>query len=524
MGCSSSGPDIKLNDMGHLRLSINKNSKILNEKKSFLRNKESYCLNYKFIEVISKGKKYKVSKVLHLPTNQYRACKQLYKSNISFINGEEEFHAEIDYLSNIDHPNIPKLYEYFEEDICYYIILELASGKNILHFIETTDNFNERQVSLIMEQIFSCLNYLHSNKIIHQNIIPQNIILDSNKIGDFNLKIINFEKALFFKNQNISKIFKDKIDESSKKNYQNKSSLISMDSSYSITLGKLLFSAPENLTGKVSTKSDLWSCGILMYILLCGYPPFQDESEEKLIYEIKNAKIVFKEEDWINITQEAKNIITKILTIEPNKRLSAAEALKDPWITKFSNSRMKELENNVINVNFKIRRFSSKQKLEQATVAFIVHQNSSNNTVKQLRDIFKAMDKNGDGRLTYEELKSGYFKYCKKTNITEDEFFDIIKTFDVDDSQFIEFEEFLAAFMNKETLLTEKNLEYAFDYFDKDKSGKLSLKEIKKILGINNNKSEDALLEEIIKNNDTNKDGEISYLEFKNLMMKFLKK
>ena len=470
----------------------------INTKSLIGRNKKDFEEFYKITELIGKGKNSKVLKVLHLPTKQYRACKQIYKSNLRFNDGEEIFQREIEFLADLDHPNIVKLFEYFVEESCYYLILELATGKELMQHVEEINNFSERQAGIIMEQIFSCVTYLHSKNISHQNIKPENILLESKNIGNFNVKLIDFENAQCFNLQN------DQVDS---------------------TTGTIFYMAPEVFKGKSVLKSDVWSCGIIMYLLLCGYPPFFADDDKDLIEMIKKGKLNFYEEDWGKISKEAKDLLSKLLCVDPNKRLSGEETLQDPWIKKITMLREKENDQDeTLKINHKIHKFSSKQKLQQAAIAFIVHQTSSNDLAKKLREIFKIMDKSGDGRLTYVELKCGYAKYFKHTNLSEKEFEDLIKTFDRDGSEYVEFSEFLAAFIDKESLMTENNLELAFNYFDDDKSGKLSMVEIKRILGVaKGDKEGHFIVEQIIKENDTNDDGEISIDEFKKLMKKILK-
>lgn len=523
MGCSSSSVsdnNEKNINREYIKKNKNDNSNRIGIKRSLTkhfisRNRKDFDEEYKFIQVLNKGTKFKLSKVLHFLTNQHRACKQLYKSNLKFIDGEKEFKKEVEFIADLDHPNIPKLFEYFVEDKCYLLILELATGSELLTHIENVDNFSERQAAMIMEQLFSCLNYLHARDIIHQNILPENIYLETNKIGDYNVKLVNFEKARLFNGNNSSLNPISRRESVDVNNIHNNISIVN-----------LYFIAPEVLEGKIGKESDIWSCGVIMYLLLSGYPPFFSEDENELVELIKKGKFDMNGQDWQNISKDAKSLITSLLTVNPKKRISAEQAIKHSWISHLNEERNSEREkNNLLKINHKITKFSSQQKLEQAAIAFIVHQNSSNNTAKQLREIFKMMDTSGDGRLTLQELNDGYEKYFKNTNMTKKEFEELVSSIDKDQSHYIEFEEFLATFINKEMLLSEKNLEYAFKCFDTDKSGKLNTTEIKKILGVmsSNDKSNDKLVEQIILENDANKDGEISFIEFKNLMKKIIK-
>ena len=167
-----------------------------------------------------------------------------------------------------------------------------------------------------------------------------------------------------------------------------------------------------------------------------------------------------------------------------------------------------------------LHNFSSKQKLHQASVAFIVHQMSSNSMINKLTQIFKELDESGEGLLSIEELKKGYKKFFSDT-ITDAEFEEIMKLIDQDKSGQISIEEFLRATVSYENLVTEKNLKYAFDYFDKDHSGSLSPDEIREVLGLNEDSEKTKqIVNDIIKDVDLNGDGQISYEEFKMMMKK----
>ena len=165
-----------------------------------------------------------------------------------------------------------------------------------------------------------------------------------------------------------------------------------------------------------------------------------------------------------------------------------------------------------------LQTFASKQKLHQASVAFIVHQMSNNKMIQKLTEIFKELDESGEGLLSKDELKKGYKKFFTD-KITDSEFDQIMKTIDQDNSGQISIEEFIRATVDYENLVSEKNLKSAFDFFDKDHSGSLSPDEVREVLGLNeDNNSTNKIVEGIIKEVDVNGDGLISYDEFKAMM------
>ena len=153
-----------------------------------------------------------------------------------------------------------------------------------------------------MKQLLSAVNYIHSNNIVHRDLKPENILLDTKK--DNIIKIIDWGTARFF-------------DKSKKMNRIN---------------GTPYYIAPEVLAEKYDEKCDIWSCGVIMYIMLCGYPPFNAESDELILEKIKKGKFSFPPEEWDSVSPLAKDLVTKMLEFHPSKRLSANEALTHKWL------------------------------------------------------------------------------------------------------------------------------------------------------------------------------------------------
>ena len=215
------------------------------------------------------------------------------------------------------------------------------------------------------------------------------------------------------------------------------------------------------------------------------------------------------------------------MQVNPAKRLSAKEALEDIWFQK--NVNVNTLDNNNSN-SFKyfiknITEFCAEQKLQQATLAFLVHNFAPKEELDELKKIFFAFDKNGDGKLSKEEFVKGLTNNNSNLNTilqSDESIVGLIKNIDTDNNGYIGFEEFLIASINKEKILTEKNLKMAFDVFDRDKSGKISQNELKFILGEYNVTAKEYLWQKMIQQIDLNQDGQISYEEFHNMMMEVI--
>jgi calcium-dependent protein kinase len=260
-------------------------------------------------------------------------------------------------------------------------------------------------------------------------------------------------------------------------------------------------------------------------MLLSGSPPFDGPDDAAILNKVKRGKFSFNNEVWTSISTEAKNLISEMLQFKQDERISAEEALKHAWFNKCGRKQRESLPTieqiEIFKKPFEnLRNFTAKQKLQQATIAFLVHHVSSSEMIQDLRNIFKELDENGDGTLSFDEIKQGFKKYYKDEKIAEKELEEIMKNIDQDNNACIEYEEFIRATVNMDILLTDGNLKLAFAAFDRDNSGVLNQEEIKNILGVAGEENE--IIKQIISEIDTNGDGDISFEEFKKLMVKVL--
>ena len=430
----------------------------------------------------------------HKQTGVYRAMKiipikshsKTYIKNIA---------KEITILKELDHPNILKVYECFTHKKNIFIINELCTGGELFDKIIEVKNLTEKVAAVIMRQLLSAVAFCHSHGVIHRDLKPENILIETQQEKNneyFHIKVIDFGTCEMLQR---NKMLKEQI-------------------------GTSFYIAPEVLTNSYNEKCDLWSCGVILYILLCGSPPFYGSCEEEIFNKIISCDYSFTQSVWMNISKEAKSLIKQLLELDPHKRLNAKEALTHPWFTLVDSNQCIEKSVNPESLNSVIKNmieFRAEQKLQQAALAFLVHNLSSQQEVSEIKDVFMLFDQNGDGRLSKDELLTGITKITTERKIIND--FDIlIDTMDTDKNGFIEFEEFVRASIDKEKLLTEKNLKLAFDRFDKDKSGGISSNELKCILGSSNLQTKDIVWKSIIQEIDENGDGQISFEEFKNMM------
>lgn len=276
--------------------------------------------------------------------------------------------------------------------------------------------------------------------------------------------------------------------------------------------GTPYYIAPDVLNKSYNEKCDIWSLGVILYILLVGYPPFNGSEDKKIIDAVKKGVYTLDEPEWDDVSSEAIDLVKKCLTYDPEKRTSASEALEHPWFKKFAKGEKvkKSLASKALS---NLKNFRAEQKLKQATLAFIVSQCLTKEETDKMGEIFAAMDKNNDGMLSKEEISEGYEEHFG-IPIDDEELDKIFSAIDTDGSGAIDYSEFLMATMNEQQLMSKEKLKQAFKMFDKDNSGTISKQEIRDALGNLDEEVADKMISEV----DDNGDGEISFDEFERMM------
>ena len=440
-------------------------------------------------KTLGKGDFSHVRLAIHKDTKQDRAVKIIQKKKVDM----KRLLAEISIVSKLSHPSIMEVYEVFEDTKKVYIVSEYCKGGELFDIISKKRNFSEKEACIIMEQLLSGICYSHKNGIVHRDLKPENILLED-KSRNLEIKIVDWGYATQMKQR-------ERLHE--------------MD-------GISYYIAPEVLEGDYDEKCDIWSCGVILYILLCGYAPFYGENDKEIYNQVLKGEYDFPKEEWQNVSEEAKNLVQKMLEKDTKKRITALDALQDKW---FKINKQKKTSNKLLakNVLKNMKKFKKNKKFEKATMSFIVNQLVLKEERKDLEKQFKEWDKNGDGVLSRDEIIEGY----KKTYgfVDEGEIDNMISSLDLDGNGVIDYNEFLTCTMNKEKILNNDNLEICFKAFDSDNSGKISLDEISAIFNSGDkekiNKEELEVFKKIIKDADENGDGEISFKEFKDLMRKF---
>ena len=448
-------------------------------KEEFVRKAEGNLTDkYEIIREIGSGGFSKCLLVKNKMTKANYACKELQKKSVSDYDG---LMREVNLMIKLDHPNIIKLYEYYENDKSIYLIMELCTGGELFdRIVENTENgiqYTEKQAANLFRQMMDAINYCHKNGIVHRDLKPENLLF-LNKDQNSPIKVIDFGMSKRF---TAEKYMNEKV-------------------------GTAYYISPEVLKGKYDEKCDIWSAGVILYIIICGYPCFNGEDDDEIFAAIQRGKIQFPSPEWDGISEDVKNLIKK-MCCPPEKRLTAAQVLQDTWVKDNAPHSSSTL---IPTKKDGLKAYANSNKLRKAVLTYIASR-LSEEEIKKIKEAFQAIDTDNDGKLSYEEMKKVFSKGEIKIEFNED----IFKQIDTDNSGNIEYTEFISACIDKNVYLNEEKLKEAFNLFDADKSGKISRDEIEKVLKLGGNSKE---INAIFTKHDTNQDGEIDFKEFLEMM------
>ena len=380
---------------------------------------------------------------------------------------------EIKILKKLEHPNIVKIYEcFFDEKHYIYIVSELCDQGDLLGKLTKLGSMSELVVKFLMGQILNAVSYLHDNRVFHGDIKLENIMLYktskqngirfTNDTTDYEVKLTDFGYSKFLKKKKHNKL--------------------------SGIVGTSIYCSPEVIDNLYDERSDEWSCGVLMYILLCGEPPFQGETEEEIFANVKKGYIDFSKKEFKIVSQNCIDLIKKLLTKNKENRIEAPEALKHPFFTENFNPMSTMTQNK--NLNILKRLISLKKlpsKLHEVVLAYCCFNYITKEEEKELRELFRFIDHDNKNKLTMQDFKRGF----KEANImvSSYEIKNIMNILDSDGSNLIEYQEFLRATCDKKLLFSDENLKAVFGVIDKDRKGYATSEDIQRFVFGNNKKS-----------------------------------
>ena len=387
--------------------------------------KNSPSEDYIKLNFLGEGSFASVYRVQNRITGEIRAMKVIKKSSKYSNENEAEIFNEINILRKMDHPNVLKIFEFYSEKNSFSMVTEICSGGELFQEIVDKGPFSEKYSAYVMYQIFSAINYCHNIHIVHRDLKPENIlIVKREKNGLPLIKICDFGTSKLFERGAVERKL----------------------------VGSSYYIAPEVLKKKYNEKCDLWSCGVILYILLSGRPPFGGENDQEILLNVSRGVFDLKSHPFNSLSPEVINLIKSLLTVDSSKRLSAEQALNHPW---FIQNNSKKLFNQIKDTNL-IQEFIENLKsykcdtiIQETALAYLVHNYSQREDVINACKLFNQIDVSGDGKINKKELLKGLKERIQSDTLEQDVEM-IFKNIDADNNGFIEYEEFVRAAVNKE--------------------------------------------------------------------------
>ncbi|KAG6491008.1 hypothetical protein ZIOFF_052340 [Zingiber officinale] len=431
-------------------------------------------------------------------TKELLACKSISKRKLRTAVDVEDVRREVAIMRHLPKsPSIVTLREALEDEGAVHLVMELCEGGELFDRIVARGHYSERAAAAVMRTIVEVVQLCHRHGVIHRDLKPENFLFANNKENS-PLKAIDFGLSVFFK----------------------------PGERFSEIVGSPYYMAPEVLKRNYGPEIDIWSAGVILYILLCGVPPFWAETEQGVAQAILRGIIDFKRDPWPSVSESAKNLVQQMLEPDPKLRLTAKQVLvhrtgakicipfiaDHPWI-----QNAKKAPNVPLGdvVKSRLKQFSRMNRFKRRALR-IIADHLSTEEVEDIKEMFKMMDADNDGIVSHDELKAGLPHFG--SHLIESEVQMLIEAVDSNGKGTLDYGEFLAVSLHLQRMTNDEHLRKAFSYFDKDGNGFIELEELREALTEDGATDSTDAANNILQEIDTDKDGLISYDEFVAMM------
>ncbi|KAG1670697.1 hypothetical protein FOA52_010973 [Chlamydomonas sp. UWO 241] len=410
------------------------------------------------------------------------AVKSISKAKLVCKEDVQDVQAEVAIMNLVaGHNNVVTVKTTHEDRDSVHICMELCAGGELFDSIVEAGNFSEKKAAQVFRKMVEVVHHCQELGVMHRDLKPENFLLTS-KGADGELKLTDFGLGVFFKP---GERFRDLV-------------------------GSPYYVAPEVLRKNYGHEADMWSLGVILYILLSGLPPFWGDTEEQIFKMVLRGHIDFKTDPWPRISDAAKSCVKRLLEQDATKRATTQEILGHEWLVKEGAALDVNLDSVVLG---RMRQFAQMNKLKKMCL-MVVGQHLSADEIMGMKELFKSIDEDGSGTISVAEMRKAMAQWGHK--IGEAELGNLMAIADVDGDGMIDYNEFVAATMHMSKLEKEELLQKAFRQLDKDGSGTIDIQELSealKLFGIFG--SDEA---ELLRSADTNGDGLIDYAEFSFLL------
>jgi len=365
----------------------------------------------------------------------------------------EAIHKEVRVMKELDHPNICRLLESFEDERIIYLVMEYCEGGELFDRIVQEKSFDEQNAANIVVQVASALRYAHSRNIAHRDLKPENVCFCKKETdAQGQVKVIDWGLSGLFEG----------------------------DDMLQTAVGSLSYTAPEVLRRSIAydTSCDLWSLGVLIYVMLSGKPPFWG-NQQVIVQRILHAKYPMTGHPWDLISSEAKSIIKGLLVVDPSERMGITDVMDHSWLRdRHTNVSNPQAASAILDNMRNYKGLSTFRSLCVSAVA----RHLDHHDLEAVHMVFRELDKNGDGVLSLDEVKNGFRRIYGDKVGTDADIEKLFRAMDIGCSGSIDYTEFCAAAVNFKSGVTEDVLWSAFRAFDLDNTGMISVGELARTL------------------------------------------
>jgi calcium-dependent protein kinase len=388
----------------------------------------------------------------------------------------------------IDHPNLIKYYEAYEDEKYIHIVMELCTGGDLLEKIMNLGSIDEQRVCVIMKKLFLAVNHLHGMGICHRDLKPENcLFVEKDSVSE--IKIIDFGLSI------------KRVDVTTMASF----------------VGTPYYVAPEIIAGRYGMECDVWSLGVVMFVLLSGVQPFDGLGLYHVLKKISTGDYTFDPVLWQPVSSTAKDLVSRMLTVSPAKRITLLEALSHPW---FQVADTPALPMRVLT---DIKKYKAPKKLQKEVMKIMIKFMSVQD-IEELRASFIELDQEHTGFITVSDLQ----KVMRKAGfdlpldeITSKAYPDIVKSMDSANLGMIKYSDFLVATIDKKKLVDEELLFLTFQHFDSDNDGFISVQNLKNALETVGDPSSMEDIEAMLTEWDTDHNRRIDFNEFRVMIESF---
>ncbi|VAH28805.1 unnamed protein product [Triticum turgidum subsp. durum] len=417
-------------------------------------------------------------------TREALACKSISKKKLRTAVDVEDVRREVEIMRHLPkHPNIVTLRDTYEDDNAVHLVMELCEGGELFDRIVARGHYTERAAAVVTKTIVEVVQMCHKHGVMHRDLKPENFLF-ANKKETAVLKAIDFGLSVFF----------------------------TPGERFSEIVGSPYYMAPEVLKRNYGQEVDVWSAGVILYILLCGVPPFWAETEQGVAQAIIRSVIDFKRDPWPRVSDNAKDLVRGMLNPDPRRRLTAQQVLDHPWLQNIKKAPNVNLGETV---KARLQQFSVMNKFKKHALR-VIAEHLSVEEVAGIKDMFEKMDLNKDSMINFDELKLGLNKLGHQMPDADVQI--LMDAADADGNGCLDYGEFVTLSVHLKKIGNDEHLHKAFGYFDRNKSGYIEIDELRESLADDLGPNHEEVINAIIRDVDTDKDGKISFDEFVAMM------